>query len=201
MSPLGWIRLATWSLILVVGLAAGWVIWSAPERGGKAISSGKALIGGPFQLVDMNGQPVTEAIFKDRAHAIFFGFTHCPDVCPTTLGELAVALDGLGPDAVNIDVYFVTVDPARDTPALLKSYVTAFSSRFVGLTGSEAEIAAVTSAYRVVRAKVATTGDDYVMDHSASVLLFDAGGNFSGTLSPSDKPEDRIAKLKRLASG
>jgi len=198
------VRLATWLLIAVLAGATGYVIWQAETRPTTTSTvTDAAAIGGPFTLTDTTGARVTEARFAGRPHAIFFGYTHCPDVCPTTLGEMSVMLADMGAEASKLDVYFVTVDPERDTAASMKDYLSAFSDRIVGLTGTEAEIADMVAAYRVYRRKVPAPdgGADYTMDHTAAVYLFDAAGSFKGTISYGEKQEDALAKLKRLAAG
>lgn len=194
------VRLATWALILVLLAATGWVIWSG-QRAGETLDSGVPAIGGPFTLVNTAGETVTEKIFEGAPHAIFFGFTHCPDVCPTTLGEMTLMMQELGPDADKLKVAFVSVDPERDTPAFLKDYLSAFDARFIGLTGTDEQVADAVAKYRIYRRKVPTEGGDYTMDHTASVFLFDASGAFKGTISYGEPQADALAKLKRLVAG
>jgi protein SCO1 len=191
------IRLVTWAIVIALTAATAFVLWQG-DRAPR--TSTDVPLGGPFTLVDTEGNAVTERVLAGRAHAIFFGFTTCPDVCPTTLAEMSVMLSELGPDAENLDVYFITVDPARDDPARLKSYLSAFGDRIAGLTGSEEQVAAVTSAYKVYHQKVPTEGGDYTMDHTASVFLFDDAGQFRGTISYGEQHDDALAKLKRLVA-
>lgn len=155
-------------------------------------------IGGPFALVGTDGQRVTEADFSGKARAMFFGFTHCPDVCPTTLAEAGSWLEALGPDADKLAIMFVTVDPERDTPEAMKTYLSSFDPRIVGLSGTPEEIAAVVKSHRVYARKVALEGGDYTMDHSAAVLLFDKDGRFVGTVDYQAPADQAVAKLKRL---
>jgi protein SCO1/2 len=196
MSALRIVRIATWALVIALTAATAVVLWRGDARlpgGGQEVA-----IGGPFSLIDADGKPVTEAALAGRAHALFFGFTHCPDVCPTTLADMTVLLGELGPAADRIDVYFVTVDPARDDAPTMKSYLSSFDGRIKGLTGTEAEVEKVAAAYKVYRRKVETEGGDYTMDHTAGVYLFDAAGAFKGTISYGEAREDALAKLKRL---
>jgi protein SCO1/2 len=158
-----------------------------------------APIGGSFALTDQNSAPFSNADLLGKPYAIFFGYTHCPDVCPTTLFELSRALAKLGPDAERLRVVFVTVDPARDTPDFLKEYLTAFDRRIVALTGSDKEIAEAAKAFRIFYQKVAAEDGDYTMDHSASVILMDAAGSFVGTISYGEDTEEMLTKLRRLA--
>ena len=156
-----------------------------------------AAIGGPFRLVDQNGQAVTDRDFKGEPYVVFFGFTHCPDVCPTTLMELSDVLDKLGPDAARIGALFITVDPERDTPAELKDYLSSFNPRFKGLTGDLAAIAQVAKSYRVYMKKVPLDNGDYTMDHTALVYLMDKNGKFVAPFNLKRRPEDAAADLRR----
>jgi protein SCO1/2 len=160
-----------------------------------------APIGGAFSLTDQSGAPFSNGDLLGKPYAIFFGYTHCPDVCPTTLFELSRALAKLGPDAERLRVVFVTVDPARDTPDFLKEYLTAFDRRIVALTGSDKEIAEAAKTFRIFYQKVAAEDGDYTMDHSASVILMDAAGSFVGTISYGEDSEKMLAKLRRLLTG
>jgi len=159
---------------------------------------GAVRIGGDFELVDQNGDPYSSEALKGRPHAVFFGFTHCPDICPTTLFEMTKHLEALGPDADKLTVLFVTVDPARDTPAQLKTYLSAFDPRIVGLSGSAKQVADAASKYRIVAEKVATSDGSYTMNHTASVFLFDSSGTLVSTLNWEEPEETRHKKLQRL---
>lgn len=169
--------LAVLIIAAVTGLAALWFARSLPEG---PITSGTALVGGPFTLTDQNGKRVTDQDFRGKYMLIFFGYTYCPDVCPSELQVMSAALDQLGPEADKIQPIFITIDPARDTPETLKVYVSNFHPRLIGLTGSETEIAAVANAYRVYYAKAQGTGDapDYLMDHGTILYLMGPDGKF-----------------------
>ncbi|WP_043649100.1 SCO family protein [Chitinilyticum litopenaei] len=132
-------------------------------------------IGGDFRLQDADGRPRTLADYRGKVVALFFGYTHCPDVCPTTLAEMRAAFAELGPAAQDVQVLFVSVDPARDKPELLKHYVPAFHPSFVGLTGSEAQIAAVAKTFQVIYQKQGS-GESYTVDHTAATYLLDRSG-------------------------
>jgi protein SCO1/2 len=201
MNALRWIRIATWALVAVLVAATGWVVWRGQTPPPESAAADAAAIGGPFTLVGVDGQPVTEAVFAGKPHAIFFGFTHCPDVCPTTLGEISLMLQDLGAEAKDLQVAFVSIDPERDTPAFLKDYLSAFSDRIIGLTGSEAQVTDMVEKYRVYRRKVPGENGDYTMDHTAAVFLFDRTGAFKGTISYGEPQQDAMAKLKRLVAG
>src|SRR5713226_8058279 len=137
-----------------------------------------AAIGGPFKLTDQNGRTVSDQDLKGRPFLVFFGFTHCPDVCPTTLFDVSEVMRSLGPDADRTAALFITVDPERDTPAKLKDYLASFDPHVRGLTGDAATLAAVAKAYRVYYKKVPLDGGDYTMDHTAIVYLMDKEGRF-----------------------
>ena len=156
-------------------------------------------IGGPINLVDMNGGRFTTASLGGKPYAVFFGFTRCPNVCPTTLSDLTRDLEQLGPLADKLTVLFVTIDPERDTPESLKAYLSAFDPHIIGLAGTPEEIAATAKAYRVYYEKVPTDGGDYTMNHTATVFLMNGKGDFTGTISLEEEQPARIAKLKRLA--
>jgi len=195
-SRLAILRLTLWAAVAVVAaMTAG--LFVMRQAGPPAQTTA---IGGPFQLVDTEGRPVSEAIFAGKPHLVFFGFTRCPDVCPTTLADMSLLVDDLGADARDLVIAFVTVDPERDTPEVMKSYITSFSDRIVGLTGSEAKIEAMVTAYRAYRRKV-PQGDDYSMDHTASVYLFDRTGAFRGTLDFHEDEKTRLEKVRRLLAG
>lgn len=160
-------------------------------------------IGGPFVLTDTAGRRVNEQVLRGKWSAVFFGYTSCPDVCPTTLTMLGHALTLLGDKADRVQVVFVTVDPARDTPAQLKQYLAAgsFPKGVIGLTGSDTDIAAIGRAYRVYYKKVGE-GASYSMDHTAVIYLMDPQGRFAAPIDPSQPPAAVAAAIaKAMASG
>jgi protein SCO1/2 len=156
--------------------------------------------GAPFTLVDQKGEPITEAAFRGQPSAIFFGFTHCPEVCPTTLFELDGWLKKLGDEGKNLRAYFVTVDPERDTASIMDSYLSNVSDRITGITGEPDKVQAMAKAYGIYSRKVDLEGGDYTMDHTASVILLDGNGAFAGTIAYEENPDAALAKLKRLAA-
>jgi len=160
-------------------------------------SAGAAAIGGPFSLTDQNGRTVTDKDLRGHPFLVFFGFTHCPDVCPTSLFEISEVLGKLGPDAQRVSALFVTIDPERDTPAQMKDYLSSFNPRLVGLTGDPAAIAAVAKEYRVYVKKVPLDHGDYTMDHTALVYLMDKDGRFVTPFNLKRTPEDAAADLRR----
>jgi protein SCO1/2 len=164
---------------------------------GPQQSASKVPIGGPFRLTSHEGKAFTDEDLKGKPFAVFFGFTHCPEVCPTTLYDLTQDLEALGKDADKMRVAFITVDPAQDTPELMKTYLASFDPRIVGLTGTEEEIAAVAKAYKIYYRKVPTESG-YTMDHTATILLMDSRGEFYGTSNFQESQEVRREKLRQL---
>lgn len=154
-------------------------------------------VGGAFRLIDQNGQNVSEADLKGQPSLIFFGFTHCPDVCPTTLFEVSEILGKMGEDAKRVNALFVTVDPERDTPEKLKDYLSSFHPRLRGLTGDAAAVAAIEKAYRVYSKKVPLEGGGYTMDHTSLVYLMDKDGRFVAPFNMRRTPEEAAAELRK----
>ena len=152
-------------------------------------SSGEALIGGPFQLIDQNGKPADQSLLIGKWSAVFFGYTYCPDVCPTTLQALAQAEAALGDRAKSLQVVFISVDPERDTPAQIKTYLStpAFPRGTIGLTGTAAQIAAAAKAYRVYYQK-AGAGEGYSVSHTSIIYLMDPDGKFDRPITESQTP-------------
>lgn len=177
---------------LVAGLLV--VLWLTSGMPGKPAPSA---IGGPFQLADQNGQKVTDKDLKGKPSLVFFGFTHCPDVCPTALFEMSEVLRAMGPDADRVNAYFISVDPERDTAAAMKSYLSSFDPHLKGLTGNADAVAKVISAYRVFAKKVPLKDGDYTMDHTSLIYLMNSDGQFVAPFNLKRKPEEAAADLKR----
>ncbi len=157
-------------------------------------------IGGPFHLVDQNGRPFTEADLKGKWHLVFFGYTHCPDVCPTTLNELSLALERLGEKRDQVGIVMITVDPERDTPDVLKSYIASFDAPVTALSGTREQVAEAAKAYRAYSAKRPSAGGNYELDHSAVIYVMDPQGRFTATFTP-DTGADAVAeRLRKLLS-
>jgi protein SCO1 len=156
-----------------------------------------AAIGGPFKLTDQDGKEVSDQDMKGRPFLVFFGFTHCPDVCPTSLFEISEVLRALGKDADKVNAYFVSVDPERDTQAAMKDYLSSFDPHLKGLTGDPEQVAKVLSAYRVYAKKVPLKDGDYTMDHTALIYLLDREGHFVAPFNLKRTPEEAAADLKR----
>ncbi len=179
--------------LAILGLAA--ILTLTPSGRQAAVSS----VGGPFTLVAHDGRTVTEKDFLGAPHLVFFGFTHCPDVCPTKLFEISEVLGATGDRGRSLRALFITVDPERDTPEVLKSYLGSFDERLVGLTGSPQAIEGVVKAYRAYARKVPLKDGDYTMEHTSLVYLFDRRGQFVGSLNlnrpPADAAKDLLARL------
>ena len=176
---------------LVVGLVL--MLWAL---GGLKNVATPAAIGGPFQLTDGDGQTVTEKSLLGRPTLIFFGFTHCPDVCPTALFEMSEVLKAMGGDADKVNAWFISVDSERDTTEAMKDYVSSFDPHLKGLTGTPEQVAKVIAAYRVYARKVPLKDGDYTMDHTALVYLMDRDGNFVSPFNLKRTPEAAAADLK-----
>ena len=185
-----WIAVAIASLALLVAVAL-----RTQPSGGASPSAG---IGGPFQLIDQSGRPVDQSVLKGKWSAVYFGYTYCPDFCPTTLMTLGGAIARMGPHAKDLQVVFITVDPHRDTPAQLKNYLSSaeFPRGVIGLTGTDAQVSRVAQAYKVYFQKNGT-GDAYSVDHSSAIYLMDPKGQFNTVipygLTP-DQAKDSIVK-------
>lgn len=167
----------------------------APSAGGIQLAQGVSL-GGPFTLVDHTGRTVTERDFAGRPLLVYFGFTYCPDVCPTELGTIAAAIDALGPAGERVTPILVSIDPERDTPAALADYVSRFHPRMVGLTGSAEQVAAAARAYRVYYARVRPRDStDYLMDHSSFIYFVGPDGRVRSLFRPETTPEAMAAAI------
>ena len=178
-------------LVLVLGVFIYLAGHSASPIG-RAMAS----VGGPFHLEDQTGKPVSDADMKGRPFLVFFGYTHCPDVCPTTLFEISEVMKALGKDADRTGALFITVDPERDTPAALKDYLSNFDPHLRGLTGDPAAVEATLKAYRVYAAKIPLKDGDYTMDHTAAVYLMDKDGRFVATFNLKQTPEAAAGQLR-----
>lgn len=183
---------ASFSASLVFGLLV--LLWAF---GGVRGVTAPAAIGGPFQLTDQSGQTVTDKSLLGRPSLIFFGFTHCPDVCPTSLFEMSQVLQAMGKDAGRVNAYFISIDPERDTVAAMKDYLSSFDPHLKGLTGDPAAIAKVAAEYRVYTKKVPLKDGDYTMDHTALVYLMDRDGHFVAPFDLKQTPEKAAAELRR----
>ena len=208
MSSLKFIRYLAWGLVTVALILGGAFTFSKlttprTDAGGESIAGFVPVtIGGPFTLTDQNGQPVTEAALAGHPSMVFFGYTNCPDICPTTLLTAPTWLEAVKAEMPDLAFYFVTIDPERDTVAAMREYLANFDPRIVGLTGTPEAIASMLYAYRVYRRVVPRADAGYDLDHTAPIYLMDRTGAFSGEIiQPEDEATDALvlAKLRRLA--
>ncbi|MBO9423919.1 SCO family protein [Labrenzia sp. R4_1] len=193
-------RYVAWAAVAVLACVAGALVYlqTTSSNNSGALIEPLAAIGGPFELISGNGETVTDQTLAGKPTVMFFGFTYCPDVCPTTLSELQGWIEALGPDADKLNYAFVSVDPERDTPDVMRDYVGAFDDRILALTGSRENIDSMLKAYRVYAKRVPLDDGDYTMDHSAAVYLMNADNKFVGTIAYGEVEETALAKLKRL---
>ena len=197
---LGKLRIVLWGLVLVAAAALAFLL-IRPERELPAPTQTElplAAIGGPFTLVGADGQPFASTKLAGKPFAIFFGFTHFPDVCPTTLARLTRLRRELGKGDDSFAIVFVSVDPERDGPAEVGKYAGLFDTPVIGLTGSQAQVDQVKKQYAVFSAKAPQPGGDYSVDHTASVFVMDRAGKFVSTIAPEESDSVALAKLKRV---
>ena len=191
-------RILVMAAAFLAGLALCFgVVLIVAGRLSSPVAQQIAAIGGPFKLTNQDGQVVTDQDLKGHPFLVFFGFTHCPDVCPTTLFEVSEILRALGPDANRTRALFITVDPERDTPAVMKDYLSSFDPHLSGLTGDPEEIAAVAKAYRVYFKRVPLEQGGYTMDHTAIVYLMDKTGRFVSPFNVKRPIDTAAADLRR----
>ena len=194
MAALSRLRTGLWAVVALVAVAAaGFYAYTATTRSAQAAGLGH----GDYQLQTVTGQPFTRDSFNGHPSILFFGFTHCPEVCPTSLAEIASWYETLGDEAKDLNAYFVTVDPERDTAAVLADYV-AWTGKVTGVTGEPSQIEKAIKAWAVYAAKVPLDGQDYTMDHTASVFLLDKNGEFMGTIAYREDNATALGKLRNL---
>ena len=197
MNPV-WTRRILISLLLAALALCGMLMFKLYQREFVSGATGTAEIGGPFELVNQDGATVTDADFRGRLMLVYFGFTYCPDACPTALGVMAAAIDKLDVAGERVTPVLITIDPARDTPAALKDYVGAFHPRMVGLTGTDAQIAQVAKEYKIFYQKAAgATGEDYLMDHTTLIYLMDEDGNYLAHFGGQATPDEVTEEIRR----
>jgi protein SCO1/2 len=189
-------RLRVWLwgavVVLVLAVLAGTLLLRQQQQSSGAFGVGT------YSLIDQNGKAVDQTMFVGHPSALFFGFTHCPEVCPTTMAEMASWFAALGDDGKDLRAYFVSIDPQRDTPKMLKDYVSWVSDRITGITGMPEQIARIARAWGIYYERVDLEGDDYTMDHTASVFLLDAQGQFVSTIAYREDQATAMAKLRNL---
>jgi protein SCO1/2 len=196
------LRISLWIAAFVL---AGVLVWLTLTVTRQQPMVAEGPFGVPFRLTAQDGQAITEQAFRDKPTAVFFGFTHCPEVCPTTLFELNGWLHKVDPDGTKLNGFFVSVDPERDTPDVLNQYISNVSDRIKGISGAPADVQAMVKGFNVYAKKVpvdeANPQGDYTMDHTASVFLLNEGGRFAGTISYGEDPETAQKKLANLIKG
>jgi len=188
-------RLILWSLVVIAALAATALFVFRPPSQPAAVSFGK----GSYQLLDSTGAAVTQASFVGQPSMVFFGFTHCPDVCPTTLADMASWYEALGSDAGALKGFFITVDPERDPPEVIGDYVHGVTERVTAVSGSPVEIEKAKASFGAFSEKVPTSDGSYTVNHTATVFLLDSKGEFFGTIAYEEARDTAVAKLRRLA--
>jgi protein SCO1/2 len=196
------VKLALLASAAILALAPAMMLSGCTPHAARSSQAQQGGPGGPFTLVNQDGQPVDQSVLKGKWSVVFFGYTFCPDYCPTTLTTLGKAMDALGPKAKDAQVIFITVDPARDTPAAMKSYISSrvFPRNIMGLTGTPAQIAQAAKAY-VVYYQKAGTGPDYTMDHSTALYLMDPDGRFHGVIADGLTPAQDAQQISQAMSG
>ena len=192
-----WLRRGLTAVLLAVLVICGMLLYQLYQRTLNS-GGGEALVGGPFQLTDQDGNTVTDQTYQGKLKLIYFGFTFCPDACPTALGVMSAALDKLDVAADRVVPMLITVDPERDTPAVLKDYVSNFHPRMVGLTGTPEQIAQVAKAYRVYYQKVpGSAPDEYLMDHMLLIYLMDGDNKFVDSFGPNETPDQIADEIRK----
>jgi protein SCO1 len=189
-------------LFLLAAIMAGLFVWLWTTAAKQESLLSEAPFGVPFSLVRQDGTPISEQAFRGKPTALFFGFTNCPEICPTTVYELSGWMKAVDPDKSRLQAYFVSVDPARDTPQALNTYISNVTDRVIGISGDPAKVEAMARGFKVYFKKVPTDpakpDGDYTMDHTASVFLLDREGRFVGTISYGENPQVAEEKLQKL---
>jgi len=201
MNGLKLFRIVAWASVVVVAVGMATIFVLQPRNASVATttSSGKAAIGGPFSLTSHKGERVTDETLRGKPYLAFFGFTNCPDICPTTLFELSEMMGELGPQADKFNVLLISVDPERDSQELLATYMTAFDPRIIALRGTREETDAILKSFAALALKVPMEGGQYTMEHTAGVYLMDENGEYAGLMRMEEPREERMEKLRNLA--
>lgn len=192
------VRIILWVLVALAAAGAAWLASRPAPRGSATVEAPSAMaIGGPFTLVGTDGKAFSSARLDGKPYALFFGFTHCPDVCPTTLARLERLRKELGKGADAFAIVLVTVDPERDTPPVMRDYAGLFASPIIALTGSPRQVDEVVRLFGATARKVGT-GEDYTVEHTATVFLMDRTGKFRSTIAPDEGDEPAMQKLRAI---
>ena len=208
-------RYILWAAVGLAALVVGAMTWvMGQQRAQTALLSGPQpiaqstadqagsgfMVGAPFSLIEANGEPITEAAFAGRPTVLFFGFTYCPEVCPVSLFQVSTLLDEMGAEKRDLQAFFISVDPERDTPEALESYISPFAHNIRGITGDAAGIEALAQAWSVHVEKVPLDDGDYTVDHTASMILLDRHGKFRGTFDHTDPSTLQLEKLRLIST-
>lgn len=199
MRPVQAFRLGILGMAAVMAAVFGGLYLQGEEMRSKLASV--AEIGGPFRLASSNGGYVDSKNLLGKPYGVFFGFTHCPEVCPTTLYEMTKTLAAVGDEARDFRLFFITVDPERDTAPTLKDYLSNFDPRMEALVPTPDELSKVAKEFRAIYEKVPASDGEYTMNHTATIYLMNAKGQFASTISYNETPENRIAKIRKLIAG
>ena len=195
------LRIVLWILVAVAAAAFAFLMLKPmPKPPPRGDASSIPIIGGPFTLAGSDGKPFSSSTLAGKPYGIFFGFTHCPDVCPTTLARMVKLRHELGDGDRPFEIVFVTVDPERDGPAEVGKYAELFNSPVIGLTGTPAQLTQVKKQFGIYSRKVPDESGGYSVDHTAIVLLFDRNGRFTGTIAPEESDRAALAKLRRITA-
>ncbi len=189
---------ATVYAAVLLSLAVGGAITIWRPEVDRWVANNITEVGGPFELVDQNGQSFTRADLLGHPHILYFGYTLCPDLCPTTLFQLANLVQGLGEKAAALKVAFITVDPEHDTVPVMRDYVSAFDKDFIGLTGSPEAIAKAARAYRIYYRRIDLENGEYTVDHTAAAMLFNSDGSYADSIAYNEADDAARAKIERL---
>ena len=199
-----WIWVGFIAILFVVSLGIGFVISNyIAGKSGSSLSISNTLteraFAAPFQLIDHNGEPITEKAFTgNHISAVFFGFTYCPDICPTTLNDLSLLREELAANANKLHIFFITLDPARDTVAVLKDYIPYFGPGITGITGSEKPLYDLARKWGIYWEKADITDSGYNINHTATTFLLDQKGQFKGTIDSHESSDVALLKIQRL---
>jgi protein SCO1/2 len=188
--------LAAAAVVAVAAGVTGWA-WRMHVDATPKASAASSRIGGPFALVDVDGRPVTDRDLLGKPTLVYFGFTYCPEVCPTTLAAMTQWMKALGPDANKLNAVFISIDPERDTPKQLKQYLAAFDPRIRGLTGTPEQVARAAHQYLVFYQKVDLGGGNYTMDHSTTVYLMDRQGHMADVIAYQEPAADAVDTIRQ----
>ena len=193
------LRYTLWAAVVLAVAVAGAMVWTLNQPGQTNSSgTGAPTLGAPFSLVEANGEPISERAFAGRPTALFFGFTQCPEVCPVSLYEVSTLMDELGAERRDLQAFFISVDPERDTPEVLESYISPFADNIRGITGDLSGILALAKAWGIHVEKLPLADGDYTVDHTASVILVDRAGKFRGAIAYRENHETALEKLKLI---